>query len=147
MSQPPTPAPRTIQLLHSLADGSQHVDWLIAQDPRGREPLITFRVGQRIDQLTVGQQLTARRIADHRPVYLGYEGPISDNRGSVSRLSRGTVISLEQQPDIWHLEVSWHSQTGAPQNQRLRMEREGPDEWTIVCTSRDSNSPTETQDR
>ncbi|MCH8345245.1 MAG: hypothetical protein IH983_14845, partial [Planctomycetes bacterium] len=66
MSQPPTPARRTIQLLHSLADGSRHVDWLIAQDPRGREPLITFRVGQRIDQLTVGQQLTARRIADHR---------------------------------------------------------------------------------
>ncbi len=147
MSQPPTPAPRTIQLLHSLADGSQHVDWLIAQDPRGREPLITFRVGQRIDQLTVGQQLTARRIADHRPVYLGYEGPISDNRGSVSRLTRGTVISLEQQPDIWHLEVSWHSQEGAPQYQRLRMERKGPDEWTIVCTSRDSNSGREPQDR
>ncbi len=147
MTQPLPPARRTIQLLHSRADGARHVAWLIAQDPRGREPLITFRVGQRIDQLAVGQQLTARRIADHRPAYLGYEGPISDNRGSVSRLSRGTVISLEQQPDIWHLEVSWHSQTGASQNQRLRMEREGPDEWTLVCTSRDSNSGREPQDR
>ncbi len=147
MSQPLTPARRTIQLLHSLADGSRHVDWLIAQDPRGREPLITFRVGQRIDQLTVGQQLIARRIADHRPVYLGYEGPISDNRGSVSRLSRGTVISLEQQPDIWHLEVSWHSQTGVPQYQRLRMQRKSPDEWTIDCTSTDSIGGTEPQDR
>jgi hypothetical protein len=40
----------------------------------------------------------ARRIFDHRPVYLDYEGPISGNRGRVRRLERGSYDWLEQGP-------------------------------------------------
>lgn len=36
----------------------------------------------------------ARRLADHRLVYLDYQGPISGDRGSVRRLDRGTFETL-----------------------------------------------------
>ena len=76
-----------MQLLHTLADGTRHVDWMIAQDPRGERPLVTFRLEGRLDELGGGQCLRAERIADHRPRYLRYEGPISGDRGSVRRLT------------------------------------------------------------
>ncbi len=39
--------------------------------------------------LRTGSDLPARKLADHRLVYLDYEGPISGNRGSVRRVDRG----------------------------------------------------------
>jgi len=35
--------------------------------------------------------IPARRIADHRKLYLDYEGPISRDRGHVTRVDAGTV--------------------------------------------------------
>ncbi len=35
--------------------------------------------------------IRARRIADHRKTYLTYGGPISDDRGSVTRVDGGSV--------------------------------------------------------
>lgn len=36
-----------------------------------------------------GVDLLARRLADHRPAYLDYEGEISGGRGRVSRIDQG----------------------------------------------------------
>jgi len=36
-----------------------------------------------------GQRYPARRLADHRLVYLDYEGPVSGNRGWVERVDGG----------------------------------------------------------
>src|SRR5262245_43439326 len=82
----------TVQLLHELADGTSHVDWMIAQDPRGERPLVTFRVAARVDELAGGGVVAAQRLDDHRPAYLDYEGPVSGNRGKVRRLVRGQVL-------------------------------------------------------
>lgn len=38
-------------------------------------------------------RITAERIPNHREVYLSYEGPLSDHRGSVVRVLFGTYIS------------------------------------------------------
>ncbi len=35
--------------------------------------------------------VSARKIADHRLEYLTYEGPVSRNRGTVTRVDSGTV--------------------------------------------------------
>jgi hypothetical protein len=133
MSPTPTPDRPTVQLLHELPDGSHHVDWMIAQDPRGRGPLVTFRVPQRVDALDVGQRLEAVRIADHRPAYLTYEGPVSGQRGTVRRLARGAVARLDQQPDEWQMEVRWEVPPGGSRHQRLRVKRQGPDSdaWAV----------------
>jgi hypothetical protein len=45
-----------------------------------------------------GRAVGATRIADHRLVYLDYEGPISGNRGVVRRQDRGEYRWLEQSP-------------------------------------------------
>ncbi|MHC4969814.1 MAG: hypothetical protein ACYTF4_14535 [Planctomycetota bacterium] len=133
MSPASTQARPTVQLLHELPDGSRHVDWMIAQDPRGRDPLVTFRVPQRVDELHAGQRLEAVRIADHRPAYLTYEGPISGDRGTVRRLARGTVVRLDERPDEWRLEVRWEAPPGLARLQRLAVTRQAPegDAWAV----------------
>lgn len=38
----------------------------------------------------------AERIADHRPLYLEYQGPLSEGRGNVSRVAQGRcLVELE----------------------------------------------------
>ena len=43
-----------------------------------------------------GVELPARGLADHRLVYLDYEGEVSGNRGEVRRVDRG-----EYEPLVW----------------------------------------------
>ena len=127
---------RTVQLLHELPDGTSHVDWMIARDQAGREPLISFRLPRRIDELKPGQRMAAERIADHRPAYLDYEGPVSDERGSVRRLAWGTVVSEHRQGSSWNLEIRWQDRgDGMSIRQRLRLEplEAGATAWEAVC--------------
>jgi len=49
--------------------------------------------------------LEARRIADHRRMYLDYEGPISRNRGRVARVDRGRWTPLERSPQHWRFRL------------------------------------------
>lgn len=125
--------PPTVLLLHELADGTSHVDWMIASDPRGRDPLITFRVDGRVDEMTDEQRLLARRIDDHRPAYLTYEGPVSGGRGTVRRLSRGVVVSWQRAGDRWRMNIEWTGPEGRPRCQELRVSRReaGHDAWLI----------------
>lgn len=115
----------TVQLLHELKDGSSHVDWLLGRDAEGREPLITFRLPRRVDELEVGEAMDAARIADHRPAYLNYEGPISGGRGTVKRLRRGIVNAGEQRDQVWMLDLLWEDESGSGLRQRLRLEFRG----------------------
>jgi hypothetical protein len=48
---------------------------------------------------TPDSAVEARRIFDHRLLYLDYEGPISGNRGQVRRLDGGLYEWQEQAPD------------------------------------------------
>lgn len=50
--------------------------------------LITFRIGVRPDDPVI-TIFTAERLPDHRTEYLTYEGPLSNNRGTVTRISTG----------------------------------------------------------
>ncbi len=127
---------RTVQLLHELPDGTSHVDWMIARDRAGREPLISFRLQRRIDELKPGQRMVAERITDHRPAYLDYEGPVSDERGSVRRLAWGTVVSEHCQQSAWNLEIHWQDRgNGMSIRQRLRLEplEGGRTAWEVEC--------------
>jgi hypothetical protein len=100
---------------------------MIAQDPRGQSPLVTFRLDTRLDALAEGGHLRAERAPDHRPAYLSYEGPISGDRGRVRRLAAGLVTDQRRGPDLWDLEVHWH---GGPA-QRLRLRRQDGETWRI----------------
>jgi hypothetical protein len=129
-----SPAPKqdrpTVQLLHELPDGSRHVDWMLAQDSRGRDPLVTFRLQQRVDELPPGGMLEAVRIADHRPAYLTYEGPVSGDRGTVTRLASGRATVRDERPDGWYLQVRWAAPSRS-QTLRLTRRAAGSAAWTV----------------
>jgi len=80
---------QTVILRHQLPDGSVHYDWLLAVDEPPKKNLLSWRCVKRPDFIPVGGGVRVERMADHRPIYLEYEGPISADRGSVERLAEG----------------------------------------------------------
>ncbi len=88
-----TPHRRTVVLCHTLPDASWHLDWMLERDTNDDHRLVTFRLETRPDELTA-HQTTAHRLPDHRARYLDYQGPLSDARGSLTRLARGDVLDL-----------------------------------------------------
>jgi hypothetical protein len=77
--------PRFVLLEH-LWDGV-HWDFML----EAGEVLRTWAIDAPI---VAGVDLPARAIADHRRLYLEYEGEISGNRGRVRRLDEGTYRVL-----------------------------------------------------
>ncbi len=49
--------------------------------------------------IVAGVELPARSLADHRMVYLEYEGEVSGGRGSVRRLDAGTYATIDWRDD------------------------------------------------
>lgn len=103
----------TVLLLHTLSDGSSHVDWMIAADRLAQEPLITFRSPCRIDRLSTGRPVRIEPIAPHRPHYLRYEGPIDGDRGVVQRLSTGRVVRWTSDERRWRMRLAWMPTDGS----------------------------------
>ena len=60
------------------------------------EVLRTWAIGAPI---VPGVELPARALADHRRLYLDYEGPISGARGTVRRVEQGRYEALHWAPD------------------------------------------------
>ncbi|MFN3190093.1 MAG: hypothetical protein ACE361_06180 [Aureliella sp.] len=62
----------------------------------GLEKLVTLQIAflpQLAAKSSLPSELQAKRIADHRPLYLEYEGQISGNRGYVRRYAAGEYRS------------------------------------------------------
>ncbi len=98
-------SPKTFVILHhALPDGSEHWDLGIDQG----EALATWQLLEDPALLASGRigAVRARRIADHRRAYLDYEGPVSGNRGHVTRLDRGDCRVLEERPNCWRVRLS-----------------------------------------
>ena len=95
----------TVQLRHEMPDGTWHIDWMLDRD--GHSRLITFRLPDRPDRLLKGSFMAAEAIGDHRRDYLDYEGPVSDSRGSVTRLGHGEILEWASDGDEWWITVNW----------------------------------------
>lgn len=50
-----------------------------------------------------GADVWAQRLADHRPLYLDYEGPVSGERGTVSRWDAGEYRLDSRTPVAWQV--------------------------------------------
>lgn len=86
--------PRFVVLLHESPRG-EHWDLMLETGER----LTTWDVPpacgtDALDRLE-SFRCRALRLPDHRAMYLEYEGPISEGRGSVRRLDAGTFETLE----------------------------------------------------
>ena len=76
---------RFVILEHSV-NGGVHFDLML--EVAGQEPLRTFQFARW--PLAVGEACACARLADHRRVYLDYEGEVGGGRGSVRRVAAGT---------------------------------------------------------
>lgn len=80
--------PRSVLLRHDLPDGSWHFDWLIdavgVGGPDDRN-LIAFRLTERPDG--GHHAFDATRLPDHRRLYLNFEGELSENRGTITKIA------------------------------------------------------------
>ena len=85
-----------VVLLHELPDDAEigsHWDWMFEtgttletwRTPIGDGMLAMFEIGW-----------PCERLADHRRDYLDYQGPVSQNRGSVSQVFRGRYEPLAE---------------------------------------------------
>lgn len=50
--------------------------------------------------------IPAEQLPDHRLAYLDYEGPVSGDRGTVTRLDSGEYVSQKESPNQWVLEIT-----------------------------------------
>lgn len=101
------PMSRFVLLLHECPDdrprpthcdlmlqlGPALATWSLRKLPRDWKVLGLDSAALRFDATNV---VDAERLADHRLVYLDYEGPLSGNRGTVRRLDAGTFASGPQ---------------------------------------------------
>jgi hypothetical protein len=136
-----TTALRTVVIRHNLPDGSHHFDWMIARDETAKNPLITFRMNDRVDNLPDDDSSPAQRISDHRPEYLEYEGPVSGNRGHVQRARTGLVhhVTRHDAPGLqWMLDLLWNPEIpgDSPSAQQLVLEAQKDAVWLVFCVNK-----------
>ena len=85
------------------------ISWLV---PVGQAP--------RTGGSKVGPTSTpAKKLADHRLAYLDYEGPVSGDRGHVSRFDAGTLTTVSKSADEWIVALSGQRIRGQLQLSRI----------------------------
>jgi hypothetical protein len=92
--------------------------------------LATWQMEQSPLELGAGQSIPAKKIKDHRLVYLTYEGPVSGGRGTVARQDEGTYELLVEEDEGWRVRFDGRGMRGVYLLRRV----EGND-WTLVCES------------
>ena len=135
---------RTVILRHDLPDGSHHFDWLLANDAAGSLPLTTWRCSRRVDELGTAESMPAERLGDHRPIYLDYVGPVSGDRGHVSRVVTGHFTLNSATPDCMEIDVAWRHET-AILTQTLSLARRNGENWIVTCAQASRHQRTRTE--
>ncbi len=114
--------PRFVFLEH-LWDGV-HWDFILETG----EVLRTWAIDEPI---VAGVDLPARAIADHRRLYLQYEGEISGNRGRVRRLDEGTYRVLLWSAEHIRLELAGSQLVGEVDLRRDSSGSDGVTSWNF----------------
>lgn len=81
-----------------------------------------------LDELpVVDRPIAARGLPDHRRAYLEYEGPVSGDRGEVTRIERGQYSVIEEQSGLLVARLA-----GSMQARTLRLQRDARNRqrWT-----------------
>lgn len=119
-----TSMPRFVVLRHETPpEYARGPHWDLMLEAGG--VLRTWALAQAPD--AVPEQL-AEALNDHRLAYLDYEGPISRERGSVTRWDRGVYEWIEQSQHELHVEFRGAKLVGRA---KLARSAEQPDRWTL----------------
>lgn len=74
--------------------------------------LLTFQMPRELREFTFEQELPVTRLADHRKLYLTYEGDISGGRGRVQIVDRGSYQIIEKDANFWRINFSGQGAQG-----------------------------------
>jgi hypothetical protein len=94
--------PRFVLLYHDCPTGHvkpSHWDFMLEFDGKLRTWELRRLPAEWGGEGEDGNILPAMRLADHRIEYLNYEGPLTGNRGSVSRVATGEFQVIENTPE------------------------------------------------
>jgi hypothetical protein len=105
-------------LLEHRRDGI-HYDFLLETAPGG--PLRTWAIDA---EVVAGKDLPARALADHRALYLDYEGEVSGGRGTVRRLDGGEFETIEWADDRVRVRLAGGQLVGEVEVRRVVFEGE-----------------------
>lgn len=96
---------QTVILFHASPQGDHH-DWLL-EDPTLPDdaPLWTARVLPAPDRWLTLQAFDIQPIAPHRRHYLTYQGPVSGDRGHVTRVAQGWFSATLWSPERKQIEL------------------------------------------
>lgn len=76
------------------------------------------------------ETVEAARLEDHRAVYLDKEGPLSGDRGSVTRIDGGPIEWLERSDDLQRVRMLAPSRLAGV----CELSRRSGDEWRLAFT-------------
>jgi len=107
--------------------GRAHYDLMLE---RG-DCLATWQLSQSPAELAEGQSAPARRIGDHRLVYLDYEGEVSRGRGNVTRFDSGTCEILSADESRWEFRLAGNKLRGLFELKPTK----GSEGWTLARLS------------
>ncbi len=87
---------------------------------------------------TATESVAATQLLNHRLAYLDYEGPISDDRGTVSRIDAGTFVSIKEATEEWAVELTGQRIRGQVTLQRTH---ETSSQWQLTFLPAASETP------
>jgi len=90
-----------------LEAGDSLRTWALLQLPRGWEAARSHSVSifPACAAVSPESSVDAEPLGDHRRDYLEYEGPISGERGQVTRVDAGSFETLSESRQHWHVEL------------------------------------------
>jgi hypothetical protein len=112
--------PRFVILQHVAPPASErgtHYDLMLEQAGK----LLTWAI---VEQPRPGLHTTATQLPDHRLAYLDYEGPISGNRGAVTRVAAGEYVPGQLSEAAASFELR-----GPQGNWQVEMRHQAGDQW------------------
>lgn len=101
-------ARRFVVLFHAHPGDGDHFDLMIEQT----RVLRTWRLAQPPENATNTEGIACLKIGDHRLDYLEYEGPVSGNRGHVTRHDEGRCVIVKESGDRVVLEFAGRKANG-----------------------------------
>jgi hypothetical protein len=121
-----------------LEQGDMLRTWALARLPKAWQAAHSWTQLSTTDcpPLAVENDVEAVELADHRREYLDYEGELSGDRGSVTRVAEGTYRAWRESADCIECEID-----GAPLAGSCMLGRvNGSDRWTLSCGESNSTA-------
>jgi hypothetical protein len=103
--------PQFVILQHD-APGGRHFDFML-------EASGVLKTWQLPEPPRPGVAIKCQALIDHRLAYLDYEGPVSGDRGSVTRLDRGEYTTEQHTETLWTVRIAGNQIVGLATLRRL----------------------------